>query len=211
MNNPMKQTLFILYLLVSLTFTAHGQSSRADQLVDQAFAAMDRKDFRSALQAFDQAISLGENSKEIIGLRNGCIGEIVGVYRENSKYSDAIDYIDNFIAREADNGYLYKLKAELLADTGDIDKSIDYYNKAIELTPTDYEVYLSLGITLYFEAKEQMKQGNTTIAKGLFQNALNVFNQTHQVLVLQNYPKEAFDNIDELIQDYINEIKGLLK
>lgn len=205
----MKKALIILGLLVSFTMNLQAQTDEIDRLVEKAFAAQDRGDYQSALQAFDKAISLG-GSSDIKDLRNSCIGEIVGEYRNRYDYDGAKAYVDNFIAREPDNYYLYVKKAELLADQGDLGTAIGLYKKASELSPNSYEIYLSLGMSLYFEGDNQKSKGNSSKAKALYQNALGVFENTANVLRSQGFTPEAFDNMNELIQDYINKIKGKL-
>ena len=213
----MKKTIIILGLLITLSVNVLAQSNRINQLVKFAMSAQERGDYENALNAYSEAIRLGETSRNIKGLRGGCAFSIIYKYVEKGNYQAADGFINKLLAEEPNDAQYNGVKAFLLQDWGKYDEALTYYKRAINLDPTEYEGYVSLGNFLYFRAKDDNKNGLKTSAIEKYTQALYNFRRAMELV--QNYYNPsissematAIQETKDIIQEDINNCENELK
>ena len=85
------------------------------------------------------------------------------------RYQDAKDHLQEYLLKQSpDDAELWELLGRCYAETGEYDKAIEYFKKAIEFTPTRVEVYPRLAGVLRYHSS-QIKEADQWMEK-LVQN-----------------------------------------
>lgn len=171
----------------------------------QGIAAKLDGNYKEALDAFDKALKLGYNKKDVFDYAISCaehekddstlvnvvkdafmlygkddsryIGILFNYAITNKKYDIASKIIDQAIADYPDNAEYYDLKGVLLeAQTGKIDSSYQYFKKAVELDADFIKANFDMG-RYYYNMALREKDGEK--AKDLFRIAMPYLEKTY--------------------------------
>lgn len=100
------------------------------------------EDTANAIKAVQEGFEKYPEDKNVLG-------SMIDLYIKTGKNDDALKYLDLAIKQEPKNVIYYFAKGKVLEDTGQEDKAIAVYKKAIEVDETYINAYYNLG-ALYF-------------------------------------------------------------
>lgn len=113
----------------------------------QGMAYLAMADYESAIKAFERAL----------GQSNGLIGDIeydisyylaVAQYK-NGAFTDAYDTYSAILALDEENAQAHYLRGSVALKSDMYDEAIADYNRAVELTPKDHDLYIRIYEDLY--------------------------------------------------------------
>ena len=128
------------------------QATLGDVAFYEGYSAYQLKDYDGAFNAFSNAISKGYTENQVVDFKNSCPANIIQKFCDASKFSEAITYIDNAIAKEPTSGLLQDMKGFIVEQKDGLDAAEQYYEKAVELDQNFANGFYDLGRVIYNRA-----------------------------------------------------------
>lgn len=193
------KTSRICIALLLITFTlgsfAHAQSredvEKANKLLNEGNAAMTRGEFNQAAEIYTKALELLPN--EPIFLMNRGAAHLSAGQKELAltDLNQALSLSDSLEKKGAAQlnfnlGTLYQMK-------GDYMKSLEMFNKAIELDPGVATFYLNRGNTYRLQGKNDLALADYNKSIETSPNAMAFYNRATVALSNRDYPKAIAD------------------
>lgn len=151
------------------------------------YAQNDKEVGKYAMEFISTALKAqGDTVKWIASLQEGIqkypdhpffFGHLIDYYSSNNKYDEAMQFADNMLAKDPNNtfylyvkGYLYhnmynvlkeQNKAQEAADA--LNKSIEFYQKTIEVDPNYAEAYSNMGLVYCLQAQDFSENATTDV------------------------------------------------
>lgn len=132
----------------------------------------DRK-YEEAKRKFEEAIKA--DSKDIEAYKG--LAEVCG-YLEDQK--GAASALDRGIGSNPDNSELWKIKANLLFASGNLEEALESYGKALEINPEDHSLYSDMAMVY-------ISENNHEKAKKIFEESIE--KNPNSFKVYENYAK----------------------
>ena len=122
------------------------------------------------------------------------------LYKTNGEYDTAIKIMEDVLSKSKKHTKYYEFVGELYHLKGDIDKSIDYYKKALEYYPDDIASHIALA-QIFFEHIKDYKNATRMIRSAYKLKKDDVKINTLYALILSEdgYPDSALEKIDAAI------------
>lgn len=81
-------------------------------------------------------------------------GHLIDYYSNANKYSDAMLFADEMLAKDPNNTFYLYVKAYLYHNMKEYDKAIEFYKKTIAIDPKYAEAYSNLGLIYCLQAQD---------------------------------------------------------
>ena len=137
----MMQKILLIILISVFSFSLHAQQQTSTDLIRRGIELHDEEKFQEAIDVYKQ---INENDS----LYDYMLYEISYSFMQLEEYDSAIYYVNIGLELESSN---QKLLLQQLAtaydNSGDPEKAIEIYTKALEKYPFDYLLYYNLGVT----------------------------------------------------------------
>lgn len=117
-------------------------------------------DFNSASEILEQAVKEDQNSSEKLKML------AISQYNQQN-YQEAEANFNKLLEKDKENNFsYYNSLANIYRDQGELDKAVEYYEKAIEANSKYETAYLNLAI-LYKMEKEKIEEYQEVVERGL--------------------------------------------
>ncbi|MBN1637848.1 MAG: tetratricopeptide repeat protein [Ignavibacteriales bacterium] len=137
----MKYLLFFFVFTFTSLSTNFAQQDKIEQLVSEGIQLHDRGNYKAAIEKYEEELQLDENNSLVHY-------EIAYTCMMSKEYEKSLYHCDKALEFATNEKYLiYVVKGSVLDLMGEIDKSIELYEEAIELFPDKYLLYYNLAIT----------------------------------------------------------------
>ncbi len=185
-----------------------------------ALTAQRIKEYDKAVEYYNKIISYNYGGGDVISLLAGCykdmgdsdnyiktlkegfekypsnqalMGGIINYYLiEAENAEEAFKYLALARESEPNNPEFYSAEAHLYDKTGDTEKAIERYKKAIEIDPNFFEAYYNLGVLYFNEGVELTDEANKitdnkkyeeakTVADNKFMESLPYIEKSHEL------------------------------
>ena len=118
----------------------------------QAVSAYEVKDFKQALFAADQALSLGFKDPQGEMYYRACLSENVQPLVDEKNFDAALNILNNAIAKHPNLYYPYLVKGSVIENRDGIENAKALYAKVVEVDPTSKYGYFNLARCDYEKA-----------------------------------------------------------
>jgi tetratricopeptide (TPR) repeat protein len=119
-------------------------------LFDQGNALFQQNDFKGAAAAFEKAVPLAKNPKNL----SAVLSKLAESYQKAKEYPQAVDAYQKAIAQSPDDAGLHNNLGTVYADTGKFPEAQAEFEKAAQLDPTHASrYYFNVGAIMYNAGK----------------------------------------------------------
>ena len=120
----------------------------------------------------------GDTVKWVAALKKGIrqfpdhaffFGHLVDYYSSNNKYSEAMQFADEMLAKDPKNTFYLYVKGYLYHNMKEYDKAIEFYGKTVEVDPTYAEAYSNMGLIYCLQAQDFSEKATTDVNDAKYQ------------------------------------------
>ncbi|MEZ4886812.1 MAG: tetratricopeptide repeat protein [Chitinophagales bacterium] len=140
--------IFFWFLLL-LPILNFAQSSEAIEYANTAKKHMVKGEYKEAAKNYEKALKNDKKNDEY------CYQLALAYYRQ-SKFADAIEYLQTIIQQPAEKLEYYRLLANAYDLKGDYEQSTKILQKALKQYPTEAELYFDWGVIEWLRKKPQV-------------------------------------------------------
>ena len=150
---------------------------------------------------FNDAIEVYNNIEKQIGYNEQIALSRQNLYRSSGKNKEAYLEIEKLIKLNPEIPEYYGIMADMFKEDGNSKKALEYYNKVLEIDPSNGFVHFSLA-TFYIQNKE-IEKGYDHASKGFANPDVEIETKIQLYLMLSSSPEEvkiSDAQIEELIK-----------